>query len=351
MKHGHSRKLIAACLPLLLAACAQTPQDDGPVAQAAPAATAAPQPAPAASQPQPPKRKVAMVGPGRSIEDYIRIMDANEDGAVTPDEVDTLRLERFRLADTNGDGGIDMKEYSDEYRLRLKERIQEFMKDEDHMTAVRFDSMADASGYITRARYDQSGDRAYQAYAQGKLSDKQASGRGLGMSTTHTKAGMLALYDRNLDGKLPRQEYDLMRDEQFKRTDINKDGRLSRGEYVTEFDQRVDARLHEIKTREMRQARVRFGVLDANKDDRIDQNEYLNTARQMFKRLDRNGDGRVDKADAALPAPEPERAAKTLQDPAKADQADSMRGKGKPGKGKVRAAAKKGQAAGAEHKH
>ena len=136
-----------------------------------------------------------MVGPGRSIEDYIRIMDANEDGAVTPDEVEMLRLKRFRLADTNGDGGIDMKEYSDEYRLRLKERIQEFMKDEDHMTAVRFDSMADTSGYIPRARYDQSGDRAYQAYAQGKLSDKQVSGRGLGMSTTHTKAGILT-HDR-----------------------------------------------------------------------------------------------------------------------------------------------------------
>lgn len=294
MKPSLHRPLLLCLLPL--AACAPTtPSTTG----------AAPQQAKAVATAGAAKAPVS-VGHGNNLDVYIKVMDLNKDGAVTPDEVEKQRRQGFASVDLNRDGSIDMQEYVDEFRQRMQGRIQEEMSEIKRMTDVRFESLSGKQSHISRDRYDQAGERAFNAYAQGKLPATLPPQPGqrrsaLRMPTNHTQEGMLALYDRNLDGKLTREEFDLVREEQFKRTDINRDGRLSRAEYATEFQQRVDARLHELMTREMRQARVRFGVLDANKDDRIDADEYVRTGQQMFKRVDRNQDGRVTAADVAPP--------------------------------------------------
>lgn len=300
MSRPSIRRPLLLCL-LPLAACAPTaPHQSGAAAPQAHAVAAA-----GTSQAGQAKKPVS-VGHGNNVDVYIQVMDLNQDGAVTPDEVEKQRRQHFATVDRNGDGGIDMQEYVDEFRQRMQGRIQDEMGEINRMTDVRFESLSGKQSHISRSRYDQAGERAFSAYAQGKLPaalPRQPGQRrsALQMPTNHTKEGMLALYDRNLDGQLTREEFDLVRDEQFKRTDINRDGRLSRAEYATEFQQRVDARLHEMMTREMRQARVRFGVLDDNKDDRIDADEYVRTGQQMFKRVDRNQDGKVTAADAAPP--------------------------------------------------
>lgn len=312
------RRFALCLLPLAVAACTATAPEQKSSAQ---------QPANALTTQQPAQAKAprASVGHGNDIGTYIQVMDLNKDGAVTPDEVQAQRMQQFQALDANGDGKVSMKEYTDEFRQRMQGMIEADRQEIDRMTDVRFESMAGKESHISRARYDQASERAYSAFTQGKMPEKltpqapkeakehkqakqhgqqaQRSGGMLTMPTNHTKAGMMALYDQNRDGQITREEFNQVREEQFKRTDSNHDGRLSREEYATEFDQRVDARQHEVVSGQMRQARVRFGILDADKSDFIEPQELIHSGQQMFQRVDRNNDGRVDQVDASLPAP------------------------------------------------
>ncbi|MDO4723519.1 MAG: hypothetical protein Q4A97_01995 [Comamonadaceae bacterium] len=320
-----------ALLPMLLAACAST-QPQAPAEQSKQAVTAQG------------SRPVASVGHGNDIGEYIQAMDANQDGAVTAEEVRAQRMEHFQRVDANGDGKIDIQEYVGEFRQRLQAGMTGDREEIDRMTLVRFQSLAgEGQSHVSRSRYDQAGERAYAAFAQGKLPEKSSAGKQgqghaqgekgqqgqgrqrpsmLAMPTNHNKAGMMALYDLNRDGQLTREEFDKVREEQFKRTDINGDGRLSLGEYATEFDLRIDARLSELMARQMTQARVRFGILDADKSDFLEAEEFVQSGMRMFQRVDRNSDGRVDQVDASLPAPKRGEGAARQQegrkDPAKA---------------------------------
>lgn len=282
---------LPALAALVLCACANAPEQ----APATPAAaTAAPKPVP-------------MMGHAGDVMAYVRAFDLNGDDVLTRQEFEEQRRRRFAQADANHDGLISLPEYVKEFEARLNERLQEAQKQADGMTELRFKSLAgEGNSHITRERFDQSGERAYAAYAAGKLPESAPAAPGdiLRMPTNHTRAGMMALYDRNNDGRLPREEYDAARQDQFKQSDVNRDGRLSRDEYAAEFQQRLDKRLNEIRARQLRQAGVRFGVLDTNKDDRIDEQEYLASGlKRSFEGMDRNHDGRVDAADHALPDP------------------------------------------------
>lgn len=306
--------LALALLPVLLAACAST-QPQAPAEQHKQAT------------PVQGSRPAASVGHGNDIGEYIQVMDANKDGAVTAEEVRAQRMEHFQRVDANRDGKIDIQEYVSEFQQRLQAGMVGDRAEIDRMTLVRFNSLAgEGQSHVSRSRYDQASERAFAAFAQGKLPEKrsggkqgqgQAHGHGdkaekgqgqqrpnmLAMPTNHSKAGMMALYDLNRDGKLTREEFDKVREEQFKRTDVNGDGRLSLGEYATEFDLRIDASLSELMARQMTQARVRFGILDADKSDFLEAEEFVQSGMRMFQRVDRNSDGRVDQVDASLPAP------------------------------------------------
>lgn len=308
--------LALALLPMLLAACAST-QPQAPAEQHKQAT------------PVQGSRPAASVGHGNDIGEYIQVMDGNKDGAVTAEEVRAQRMEHFQRVDANRDGKIDIQEYVSEFQQRLQAGMVADRAEIDRMTLVRFNSLAgEGQSHVSRSRYDQASERAFAAFAQGKLPEKlsaskqgqgQAHGHGhgdkaekgqgqqrpnmLAMPTNHSKAGMMALYDLNRDGKLTREEFDKVREEQFKRTDVNGDGRLSLGEYATEFDLRIDAGVSELMARQMTQARVRFGILDADKSDFLEAEEFVQSGMRMFQRVDRNSDGRVDQVDASLPAP------------------------------------------------
>lgn len=255
-----------------------------------------------------PKKTTDLLGHTQNVMAFVKAYDANNDNILTQKEHDDFRRERFHETDTNKNGSIDLLEYVRELNDRIDARVQEEMVEVDKMTDVRFKALAgkDAT-HITRERFDQSGNAAFAAFAEGKLPQEleanSANADILNLPTNHSSKGMLALYDRNSDGELPREEFDAVREEQFKRTDSNTDGRLSRDEYAAEFHFRIDNRVHDIKVRQLRQSRVRFGLLDTNKDDRLDLTEYLTSSARAFAQLDRNGDGQLDAADAALPAP------------------------------------------------
>ncbi|MDO8900830.1 MAG: hypothetical protein Q7V15_05685 [Phenylobacterium sp.] len=115
----------------------------------------------------------------------------------------------------------------------------------------------------------------------------------------HSKLEFLQTYDADLDGVVTQQEYMARRGEAFARTDADQNGVLDVNEYVSEYTARLDAQLAEQRARQIRQAHVRFGVMDADHDSQMSRAEYEATASRTFQRLDTNGDGKVDDQDTA----------------------------------------------------
>lgn len=165
-------------------------------------------------------------------------------------------------------------------RLQLDETQQQQLSAEraGHLrqTHVRFNALdKDEDGYISRAEFDRSGDSAFSRMDTNKdgvlsAADPKPAPRGedtrseqtraeqsqqqaqssqprrerlLQMPTTHSVAGMLAMYDSNNDGVVSRAEYEQGRAAQFAGVDVNRDGVLSYDEYVSEFADRLDQQI------------------------------------------------------------------------------------------------------------
>lgn len=129
------------------------------------------------------------------------------------------------------------------------------------------------------------------------------------VAASHSSATFMSEQDINGDGKVSLAEFKLGRQVEFTRMDFNADGQLSEAEYLGEFEGRLMARLSKMPDpekrkeelqRQMRQAKVRFGVLDADKNGSISQDEFMATGQRMFKLHDRNEDGIVDDVDIKI---------------------------------------------------
>ncbi len=128
----------------------------------------------------------------------------------------------------------------------------------------------------------------------------------------HEGSSFLHDYDTNKDGSVSRAEFDAERVARFKATDANKDGTVSEEEYVGEYSARLEKQLaastdsEEAKTeerqRQIRQAHVRFGVLDTNKDQKMQQAEYDASGARAFAQQDDDKDGIVTLADTQATA-------------------------------------------------
>lgn len=132
------------------------------------------------------------------------------------------------------------------------------------------------------------------------------------MAAPHEGSAFIHDYDANHDGQVSRAEFDAERSARFKATDANADGWLSEDEYVGEYRARLDQQLAasdrseekkvEERQRQMRQAHVRFGVLDKDKDSRMTQAEYDASGARAFADQDDDKDGIVTATDAAATA-------------------------------------------------
>ena len=122
----------------------------------------------------------------------------------------------------------------------------------------------------------------------------------------HGHNAFMGSYDANRDGVVTREEYDTLRKQRFVAADTNKDGWLSEDEYVAEFEGRLKAQYAAAGKKpdqqyegSIKQAHVRFHILDTNKDGKLSIEEEIDIANKTFKNADRNGDGVVNAADMA----------------------------------------------------
>ncbi|MDP3854101.1 hypothetical protein [Phenylobacterium sp.] len=119
----------------------------------------------------------------------------------------------------------------------------------------------------------------------------------------HEASAFITDYDLNKDGKVTSAEFKTVRDKRFAAMDVSKDGGLNEAEYVGEYEGRLEAQLAvstesaerkaEERTRQMRQAHVRFGVLDKDKDQKISAQEYAASGGRAFAEQDGDKDGVV----------------------------------------------------------
>ena len=280
----------------LLAACQSVDQGAGaPAAQQSSATTFA---------------ALGMGGGEEARQNYIAELDSDGDGRVTRDDVIRFRAERLQVADANGDGSISEDEYVDEYAVRLDRRIENERASQVEQTRTRFDSLdRNGDGVISPDEYKASGDRAFarfdpegsgQIRAAGDAEQQVGQRSVLAMPTTHSLAGFMELYDEDADGLVTRGEFDEQRRRAFAASDANGDGVLSADEYHREFEDRVDRQADSVRERQLKQARVRFGVLDADKDGSVSLAEYTAVGMRGFDNWDTDGDGLVS-ADEPLP--------------------------------------------------
>jgi EF hand len=128
-------------------------------------------------------------------------------------------------------------------------------------------------------------------------------------AASHSSATFISEQDLNGDGKVLIAEFKLGRQVEFVRIDFNADALVNEAEYLGEFEGRLmqrigrtadaDKRREELQ-RQMRQAKVRFGVLDADKNGSISLEEFQASGLRMFNLHDRNQDGTVDEADVKI---------------------------------------------------
>ena len=131
-------------------------------------------------------------------------------------------------------------------------------------------------------------------------------------AASHDRDIFIKEQDLNGDGKVSKEEFALGRDREYARVDADKSGGVSKDEYLADFRSRLDAllarqpaeRRQEERVRELRQADVRFGVLDSDKSGSISPAEFAYSGWRMFTRHETNGDGFVSAADPKAADPD-----------------------------------------------
>jgi len=126
-------------------------------------------------------------------------------------------------------------------------------------------------------------------------------------AASHARDTFIKEQDQNGDGVVSKDEFAATRAIQFAKTDADKNGTLSQAEYVGEFkarlekklaaDERASEKKEEERVRQMRQADVRFNVLDSDKSGAITRAEFDYSGWRMFSHHDTNNDGTVSAAD------------------------------------------------------
>lgn len=243
---------------------------------------------------------------------FIAAWDDDGDGKVSRAEYEVVRNARWATSDGDHDGSLTVDEYVNEYAVRLDRDIADERNASLKQTDTRFKALdKDSDEFISRAEYDNSGDRGFVHLDRNKdgkvtLEDADPAEKNaqpqrrrsvISMPTSHNLAGMLEIYDDDGDDVLTREQYDTQRAKVFAATDINKDGKIDHDEYVNEFNARLAQRIDDRRQAQLKQGRVRFKAIDANENGGISRDEYSAMSARMFDRTDTNEDGVISQDD------------------------------------------------------
>ncbi|MEM9374759.1 MAG: hypothetical protein AAGA72_00960 [Pseudomonadota bacterium] len=139
-------------------------------------------------------------------------------------------------------------------------------------------------------------ERAAEATAETTVAANETPRRNRG---AHSKGGFMERYDTNGDGEVALEEFMSEREVGYNRRDADGDGAVYEEEYVAEYEVRLQEQLKARHERSIKQAYVRFDVLDSDDDEVMTLDEFHASGTRMFTRLDTNEDGVVNDEDTA----------------------------------------------------
>jgi len=254
--------------------------------------------------------------------------DSNQDYTVDLEEAYNARIASFKTADKDKNYLISVSEYQQYFEANLQAKIDYDRKQSVKQTHVRFnamdkddDKLMSYDEYMTTAKrsfdfYDTNEDGVITSEdkkptftsskkstltdaekvekAEKKRKNKMSSAtRVVRMPTTHSKSGMLSMYDQNNDKKITWEEYQKKRNVDFTRADEDGNNELTSDEYVTEFEDRLDTQIAITKEKELAKSTLLFSNLDKNKNQQISIAEFQLKTLVNFNHYDTNNDGKV----------------------------------------------------------
>ena len=254
--------------------------------------------------------------------------DSNQDYTVDLEEAYNARTALFKIVDKNKDNVINTNEYQQYFEENLQKKIDHDRKQSVKQSHVRFNAMdKDDNKLMSHDEYMATAKRSFDFYdtnedgvitsedkkptftsskkstlteaekvekAEKKRKNKMSSAtRIVRMPTTHSKSGMLTMYDQNNDKKITWEEYQQKRNIDFTRADEDGNNELTSDEYITEFEDRLDAQIAKTKTKELAKSSTFFSSIDKNNDQQISIAEFQLKTLINFDRYDTNNDGKV----------------------------------------------------------
>ncbi|MEL7198505.1 MAG: hypothetical protein AAGL10_09340 [Pseudomonadota bacterium] len=176
------------------------------------------------------------------------------------------------------------------------------------MTRTKFSIALVASGALialsspVSADDEQDGASA-QAASEAPQNDPEAARQERQAGGGHSKMVFMKTYDTNEDGQVSLGEFVVKREAGYSRRDADRNGSLSKAEYVGEFVSRMDEREEkysdEMRERQIKAANFRFGFMDADENEIMTAAEFHDSGTRIFKRLDTNEDGFINAMDTA----------------------------------------------------
>lgn len=118
------------------------------------------------------------------------------------------------------------------------------------------------------------------------------------VARAHTKERFMQQYDSDGDGKVSKEEFLAARVISHEEKDLNGDGVVTAAEYVAEWEVRLDKQLAAQREASVKQAYVRFGVLDKDEDNDMTIDEFNASGDRTFGMYDTDGDGVVSEGEA-----------------------------------------------------
>ena len=99
--------------------------------------------------------------------------------------------------------------------------------------------------------------------------DKKNQSREKSAPRAHTKEAFMDSNDEDGDGIVSKEEFLAIRELSHAEKDLNRDGIVTEAEYVAEWEQRLDKQLAKQREASVKQAYVRYGSLDKDRNNNI----------------------------------------------------------------------------------